>query len=548
MPAAAAASDERPLDGLASFHKKSSTLARSLTSQSSSSVWGQGGLGVKRSIKFNKSAKSPTAFGRGRAPIHHKSLIDSEDYIQPSTFWKVLMPFQHAERPEPSLNELMEMDDKRKRVLALSRQLSPIDSVAWISLLRHTALPRIHQRYATWAVYAGFILFASISRSGMWAVHDFDPDIVEGGTTVVTFMITFYVSYCYNRYCSQFADTELLMRTVINVCKFARVHFHDPDDVHRLWRYLNLQHAIAYCGLTDFYNVDNFLKPLADKYGMLGLMHDREEEEALWRSIDLDAEGLRACAMYEVWSLDVVRAEAQSADNRGFSAPIHSLMVQEVMEVGNCVKRLYAYTYQVLPFIYTHLVSSAAAAFLMFNAFIKGMYFTPDATWTFGFWMPVGHVLLTTFATFGLLEVGSTILDPFGRDPEDFAITHLVEWTAVASLDAIAISKRHKEKRGPKIGLNTYAFDSVSELRAATTLAKLVARWKTRFRIQKATREQKRRQALRAAAVASDADYDEPRRSARLEALSSEIPTAEHPGRSFGRRPPLSTAVANFEA
>ena len=98
--------------------------------------------------------------------------------------------------------------------------------------------------------------------------------------------------------------------------------------------------------------------------------------------------------------------------------------------------------------------------------------------------MPVGHVLLTTFATFGLLEVGSTIMDPFGKDPEDFAITHLVEWTAVASLDAIAISKRHQQRRGPKVGANTYAFDSVSELRAATTLAALVARWKARRKVK----------------------------------------------------------------
>ena len=271
------------------------------------------------------------------------------------------------------------------------------------------------------------------------------------------------------------------MRSIINSCKYARIYFSDPDEVHRLWRYLNLQHAIAYCGLTDFYNFDNFFKPLATKYGLLGMGKDREEEEALWKTVDLDAEGLRACAMYEVWCLDIVRAEAAASDpSKGFSPPVHAVLIGEINEVANCVKRLYAYSYQVLPFIYTHLVSAAAAAFLLFNAFIKGMYFTPEATYTFGLWMPVGHVLLTTFATFGLLEVGSTIMDPFGKDPEDFAITHLVEWTAVASLDAIAISKRHQQRRGPKTGANTYAFDSMSELRAATTLAALVSKWKAR--------------------------------------------------------------------
>ena len=37
---------------------------------------------------------------------------------------------------------------------------------------------------------------------------------------------------------------------------------------------------------------------------------------------------------------------------------------------------------------------------------------------------------------FGLLEVGDTILDPFGNDPEDYAVVHFVEHTAFASLEA----------------------------------------------------------------------------------------------------------------
>lgn len=133
------------------------------------------------------------------------------------------------------------------------------------------------------------------------------------------------------------------------------------------------------CVGQDFYNFDNFFKPLAIKYGLLGMGKDREEEEALWETVDLDAEGLRACAMYEVWCLDIVRAEAAASEpSKGFSPPVHAVLMSEVNEVANCVKRLYAYSYQVLPFIYTHLVSAAAAAFLLFNAFIKGMYFTPE--------------------------------------------------------------------------------------------------------------------------------------------------------------------------
>ena len=47
-------------------------------------------------------------------------------------------------------------------------------------------------------------------------------------------------------------------------------------------------------------------------------------------------------------------------------------------------------------------------------------------------------------------QVGHTIVDPFGDDPEDFAILHFVEFTIAASYEAIQIEKcgkRLKERR-----------------------------------------------------------------------------------------------------
>ena len=41
-------------------------------------------------------------------------------------------------------------------------------------------------------------------------------------------------------------------------------------------------------------------------------------------------------------------------------------------------------------------------------------------------WPAVGTAA-QIIATFGLIEVGETILDPFGNDPEDFALLHFVE-------------------------------------------------------------------------------------------------------------------------
>ena len=62
---------------------------------------------------------------------------------------------------------------------------------------------------------------------------------------------------------------------------------------------------------------------------------------------------------------------------------------------------------QVLPFIYTHLVSLSSTLFLAFNAFLKGLYFTPQAGYLFGLTLPLCSVLLQMFAIFGLLEVAA---------------------------------------------------------------------------------------------------------------------------------------------
>jgi hypothetical protein len=141
---------------------------------------------------------------------------------------------------------------------------------------------------------------------------------------------------------------EIVMRCIVNACMMARTSFSEPEEVHRFWRYLNLQHLIAYCGLTDGYNIDNFFGPLVEKYSLLGDEREREEERAYLSTVDVDAEGLRACAMYEVWTLEI--AHAQAAMTPLFTPPVHAQLNAEVLNVGNSIKRLYAYSYQVLHF------------------------------------------------------------------------------------------------------------------------------------------------------------------------------------------------------
>lgn len=94
---------------------------------------------------------------------------------------------------------------------------------------------------------------------------------------------------------------------------------------------------------------------------------------------------------------------------------------------------------QVLPFIYTHLVSALSTFYLMVTAFLIGLYFQPGEPVVFTMCLSIIGLFVAILSTFGLLEVGSTILDPFGEDPEDFALTHFVEYAMGVSREAIEI-------------------------------------------------------------------------------------------------------------
>ena len=95
--------------------------------------------------------------------------------------------------------------------------------------------------------------------------------------------------------------------------------------------------------------------------------------------------------------------------------------------------------HQVLPFIYTHLVSALSTFYLMVTAFLIGLYFEPGEPAVFFICLSLIGLFVAILSTFGLLEVGSTILDPFGEDPEDFALTHFVEYAMGVSREAIDI-------------------------------------------------------------------------------------------------------------
>ena len=152
---------------------------------------------------------------------------------------------------------------------------------------------------------------------------------------------------------------------------------------------------------------------------------------------------------------------------------------------------------QVLPFIYTHLVSALSTFYLMVTAFLIGLYFQPGEPVVFTMCLSIIGLFVAILSTFGLLEVGSTILDPFGEDPEDFALTHFVEYSLGVSREAIEI--RPCTVRGAHAD-----FYSPDEIASAFKIFKTLIRkfrWKKiiqearRLRIQAEAEERERSEA-----------------------------------------------------
>ena len=230
------------------------------------------------------------------------------------------------------------------------RTLSPIDTILRFHKLHHTVLLAILRHPVTWLVMGTFVTSAYMARNGVWDADALDQTSFEGADLLVTFMIIFYVGYCYGRFSDMFNDLEQVMRCIINCSAVARTAFKNKAALFDLWRYLNLLHVTAYCGVTDTYTRQNLFTEFCEAHALLISPKLRAALDAM----DIDDRGASACNTCMIWALETVHARAEAGD---FSAPIHKELGELITGIGSGLARLYSQEYQVLPYIYTHLVS-----------------------------------------------------------------------------------------------------------------------------------------------------------------------------------------------
>ena len=97
------------------------------------------------------------------------------------------------------------------------------------------------------------------------------------------------------------------------------------------------------------------------------------------------------------------------------SPPVHASINKEVFEIGDALKKIFAASFQVLPFLYTHMVSLSCTVYLLGSAFLRGCAFTPEADLPGGLIIPIVYVVLTNLTIYGLLCVGDTLMEDVKR-------------------------------------------------------------------------------------------------------------------------------------
>ena len=321
-----------------------------------------------------------------------------------------------------SYADLMKTNDYRERLLDDARKYSPISSVFHLRKVPQTVLWRMFAFPIVWALLAVYVVVATLTRTGhidLGSSDDFDVGAFDGAEVLVVFMVVFYLGYCYNRYFEIYQLSSAAKSHIVNLATTGRACL--PELARRkLFVHLNLMHASAYCALTPVYNRNNFMDTFCK-------LHHMEYPNQVEFFEDVDTAGGTHYNMCAVWAQGVLHEALQAGQCHH---EVFRAMQSEILELRQCFNAIFAYQYQVIPFSYSHLVSAACFFYLLGVSFLKAARFRPDASLFGGLILPALSFWIALITTIGLIDIGQCIADPWGNDPEDFAVPRFLHSTA----------------------------------------------------------------------------------------------------------------------
>jgi len=278
-----------------------------------------------------------------------------------------------------------------------------------------------------------YLLFAALSRYSYNVVSftDGEPAAFDGAGNMIAFMIVFYVGYCYNRFSEQYFLMTGAARLIITCSSTARATFpQGTDDAMQYWRLLNLMQVCCYVGMSPTYSRENLLTEFSKEFDLIkssGLANRLEE-------VDPDKMGERAMNECFAWAQELLD---QLRQDKKLNEHTFKHLLKDTRSIAQSLGKLNAFQNYVMPFAYSHLISLTSTLFLVCQSALKGLFFKPDASYSFGFTLPFLATLILTLSMVGLVEIGNIISNPFGWDLEDFPVTRFCKTTAIKSRDCI---------------------------------------------------------------------------------------------------------------
>ena len=138
-----------------------------------------------------------------------------------------------------TFQDTIELDQHRKTLLRYARLASLPTLLFRIDKLPHTVIPRILRSPLVYVVVSAYIAAAALARTGSWS-FDYDANALSGAGLLISFMIVFYVGYCYNRHFQQYDVCTAAQGAVVSCCMLARANLPREEDRRLLWSCLNL--------------------------------------------------------------------------------------------------------------------------------------------------------------------------------------------------------------------------------------------------------------------------------------------------------------------
>ena len=242
-----------------------------------------------------------------------------------------------TKRIPSTYKDTMMVADTRDALLEDARRYSPISLVLALNKLHQTVLPRLACFPIVWILMAVYASVATCTHTGI-APKTFVANMAdfEGAGILVTFMVVFYVGYCYSRHFMIYETCRSASSTILDACVNARASL-PVNDRRKLFVYLNLMHVSAYCALTPVYTRANFMDEFTRQHR---LELPAEKHEEIFGDSGTSSSTYQLCALWTMGVLEKARQEGRLGNE-----PYH-LLAEEVLKARSLLGSLFAYQYQ----------------------------------------------------------------------------------------------------------------------------------------------------------------------------------------------------------